>query len=286
MISIHFRYRRIVGYIAGFIFFFAPFALFQRAILSVLGQNYDPTIHSLCFRIPIEHILNGRFFAMGTVAVVGTIVLLVTAFIVGPLFCGKLCPAGAMPEYLSKIAPARCTVNWNHYVPVVPLRYGFLAGFLLSPLWGGYLACSYCNYYVFDLLLNFVLRGYAVAFSSSLLVTLLLWLFLFGIFTQGGRGFCNFFCPVGALQSFVHSLGSKLSFTWKLAIQTDKCVQCGLCVKKCPMTCMHLSGNAVQANIHHCILCMECVVHCPCQAITYGQGKKEEKWWGKKSSNG
>ncbi len=61
MSAVHYQYQRIFGYILGFIFFFAPFALFQRAILYLLGQNYDPTIHSLCFRIPIEHILNGHF---------------------------------------------------------------------------------------------------------------------------------------------------------------------------------------------------------------------------------
>ncbi len=286
MNTIIYQCRRVFGYVLGFIFFFAPFALFQRAILYLLGQNYDPTIHTLCFRIPIEHILSGRFFAMGTVAVIGTIILLSIAFFVGPLFCGKLCPAGAVPEYLSKIVPARFKINWNDYVPVVPLRYGFLVGFLIAPLLGGYLACSYCNYYVFDLLVNFVFWGYAVAFSSSLLLTLILWLFLFGIFTQGGRGFCNFFCPVGALQNFVYYLGSKLSFTWRLKVHKDKCVQCGLCVKKCPMTCMNLEKTAVQSNIHHCILCLQCVANCPYQAITYDQGRKDEKECEKISING
>ncbi len=57
---------------------------------------------------------------MGTVAVIGTIVLLIIAFLVGPRFCGKLCPAGAVPEYLSKMIPARFKINWNDYVPVVP----------------------------------------------------------------------------------------------------------------------------------------------------------------------
>jgi len=277
---------RAFGYVWGFIFFFAPFALFQRGILYLLGQNYDPTIHTLCFRIPIEHILDGRFFAMGTVSVIGTIILLSSAFFVGPLFCGKLCPAGAVPEYLSKIVPPKFKINWNDYVSVVPLRYGFLVGFLIAPLLGGYLACSYCNYYVFDLLANFVFWDYAVAFSSSLLLTLILWLLLFGIFTQGGRGFCNFFCPVGALQNFVYYFGSKFSFTWRLKVDKDKCVQCGLCVKKCPMTCMNLEKTAVQSNIHHCILCLQCIAHCPYQAITYDQGRKDEKEWEKKSING
>lgn len=269
--------QRIVWYISGFMLFFAPVALFQRGILYVLGQNYDPTIHNLCFRIPIEHILNGRFFSMGIVAGVGTLLLLSTAFFFGPRFCGKLCPAGAVPEYLSKIMPEKYKINWHDYVEIVPVRYGFLLGFLLSPLFGGYLACAYCNYYIFDLLVNFMFWGYTVAFSSSLLVTLLFWLFIFGIFTQGGRGFCNFFCPVGALQNFVYYLGSRFSFVRRLEMHKEKCVQCGVCIKKCPMTCIRLEKNIVHGNIHHCILCMECVVHCPSKAIAYRQRKKDER---------
>lgn len=269
--------KRFAGYAIGVILFFAPFAIFQRAILYLLGQQYDPTIHTLCFRIPIEHILDGRFMAMGMVAIIGTILLLLISLFFGPLFCGKLCPAGAAPEYLSKMVPDRMKINWSRYVAVAPVRYGYLVAFMAAPLFGGYLACSYCNYYVFDLFINFIFRGYIVAFSSSLLLTLIVWLLVFGVFTQGGRGFCNFFCPVGALQSFVYYLGSKLSLTRNLTVDATACIQCGTCVRTCPMTCIQPGNDAVRANIHHCILCMECITNCPEQAISYKRIPREER---------
>lgn len=264
--------KRISGYIAGFALFFAPLAIFQRVILLSMGQHYDPAIHTLCFRIPIEHILDGTFFQRGAAAVTGTILLLAVSFFWGPLFCGKLCPTGALTEYLSRLLPDRMKINWSRYFPIPSVRYGFLAGFIIAPFWGGYLACSYCNYYTFDLIFNFILAGFSIiAFSSSLLLTMLLWLFIFGIFTQGGRGFCNFFCPVGASQNFVYYLGSFVPWHKKIIIDHDKCVNCKLCINHCPMTCMDEQQGKINYSIHHCILCMECRDICPCQAVYYGR---------------
>ncbi|MEG1726894.1 MAG: 4Fe-4S binding protein [Acidaminococcaceae bacterium] len=240
----------------------------------MLGQTYEPTIHTLCLRIPIEHILTGRFWAMGLVSVVGTLLLLVVAFFCGPLFCGKCCPAGALPEYLAKLVPRRGQIEWGRYLPLTALRYGFLLGFMLSPLVGSVLACSYCNFFVLDLFINYVFWGYAVAFSSSLLLTFILWFFVFGIFTKGGRGFCNFFCPVGALQNFCHYLGDHFGLANKLMIDGDKCVGCGKCTKVCPMEAVKITNGQAECSIHHCILCFECEEICPTQAISYGKESK------------
>ncbi|MGL5207271.1 MAG: 4Fe-4S binding protein [Acidaminococcaceae bacterium] len=264
-------YQRIYGYVLGFFLFFAPFAFFQKGLALVLGLPANPyTIHNLCFRIPIENMLSGRFMEMGMIALVSTILLLITAFIFGPLFCGFLCPAGALPEYLSRLVPTKYKINWNRHLPTAPLRYGFLLGFVLAPFTGGLIACAYCNFYVFDLLLNYTAWGYIVAYSSSLLLTMLFWLVFFGLFTEGGRGFCIFFCPVGAIQNLTHYLGRFLPFGFQLKVYKKSCVKCNLCVRKCPMTALSPAAEGVEHNRHICILCMECVRACPTQSIRYG----------------
>ncbi|HIU63494.1 MAG TPA: 4Fe-4S binding protein [Candidatus Avacidaminococcus intestinavium] len=271
------EYLRVLGYLSGFILFFAPFALFQKGLAMLLGLPELPyTIHNLCFRIPIEHLLSGRFFAMGTIALVGTIILLLTALIFGPLFCGFLCPAGAVPEYLSRLVPCKYKINWSKYLPVSALRYGFLFGFMLAPFTGGLIACAYCNFYVFDLLFNYSAFGYIVAYSSSLLLTMLFWLVFFGLFTQGGRGFCLFFCPVGAVQNLTHYLGSFLPFTKQLFVRQSTCIKCNLCVKACPMTALKLEDSTLVHDRHICILCMECVKVCPTKSINYGCNRKKD----------
>lgn len=270
--------KRLFGYILGFVLFYGPFAFFQKFILLLTNREGIANIHTLCFRIPIEHILNGRFFEMGLLQVTATVILLLVTFCLGPIFCGKLCAAGAVPEYFSRLIPDKYKIEWKEYLPVIPLRYGFFAGFLVAPLFSSYLACSYCNYFVFDLFINYVLFGYLVAFSSSLIFTALLWFIIFGIFTKGGRGFCNFFCPVGAFQNLIHACSSKLTFVRRLKINPSKCIGCGKCVKECPMQAMEIVHKKASYSVHNCILCQNCEAICPVQAITYGaKGDNDEK---------
>ena len=52
--------KRLTGYALGFILFYAPVALFQRCLFYLLYGSWQPqSIHGLCFRIPIEHVLDG-----------------------------------------------------------------------------------------------------------------------------------------------------------------------------------------------------------------------------------
>ena len=56
-----FKYQRLLGYFLGFILFYAPFALFQKIIFfAFTGKWQQLTIHSLCFRIQTEHLLDGK----------------------------------------------------------------------------------------------------------------------------------------------------------------------------------------------------------------------------------
>lgn len=264
--------KRLAGYTAGFVLFYAPAALFTRALYYLLyGTWQAQSIHSLCLRIPLEHILDGQIFSHAPVSVISTLLLLLSAFFLGPLFCGRLCPAGAFTEYLARLVPARLQVNWRSYTEIAPIRYGMLAGFCLVPFFGGILACAYCNFFLFDLLANYYTQGYFISLTSSLLLTSILWVVVFGLFTRGGRGFCNFLCPVGAAQSLVHALGCRLSFVLRMRVNTSECIGCGRCAKKCPMQALAVvDGHAVISG-HNCICCGVCQHSCPVKAISYGR---------------
>lgn len=269
-----FNLKRLAGYVLGFILFYAPFALFQRTLSYFLtDQRSLQTIHSLCLRIPIEHILDGKIFRYASISVVSTFILLIAAFIFGPVFCGRLCPAGAFTEFLSKLVPEKLQISWRRYTEIAPLRYGMLAGFCLVPFVDGILACSYCNFFLFDLFINYYTRGYFISLTSSLILTAILWVVVFGLFTKGGRGFCNFLCPVGAAQSLVHFLGSKLPFTFSMQVDAAKCIGCGKCAKKCPMEAAALTGKKASICQHNCIVCGVCKNTCPVKAISYGRKK-------------
>ena len=266
---------RLWGYILGFALFYAPLAWFQRGLLWVMGKNYEPTIHNLCFRIPIEHLLDGKLLGAFSLAAISTALLLILAIVFGPLFCGRLCPSGALGEYLSRLLPVKWQISWGEYLPVAYIRQGLLVGFMLAPFFGGLLACAYCNFFVFDLLLNFWFWGYAISFTSSLLLTMLLYLLIFGLFTKGGRGFCAFFCPVGAFQSALHFWGRKVPWFYKLKFRQDKCCGCKICLNNCPMQALSYQQDKIVYNSQLCILCGDCTKHCPTKAISYGRGKEK-----------
>ena len=272
-----YQLRRVAGYILGFVLFYAPFALFQKIIGYLLnGKWQEQTIHSLCLRIPTEHLLDGKIFQYASISMVSLVILLVVAFFFGPIFCGRLCPAGAFTEYLSKLVPERWQIDWSKYTEIAPIRYGMLAGFCLVPFFSGILACAYCNFFLFDLIANYYSRGYFISLSSSLILTSILWLVIFGLFTKGGRGYCNFLCPVGAVQNLVHYFSSKLPFVRRMHVDKHKCIGCQKCVHACPMQAVKVREQKAEICLHNCIVCGQCAHDCPVKAIHYGR-KDHEK---------
>lgn len=263
---------RFLGYVLGFVLFYAPCALFSRGLVYLMYGEWLPlTIHSVCFRIPIEHILDGRIFNYHGAYVIFTWLLLASALVLGPVFCGRLCPAGAFSEYLSLLVPDKYKIDWSKHVEIAPLRYGMLLGYMLLPFFGSMAACAFCNYYLFDLIANYLVRGYIISFTSSMLLTLFLWLVVFGLFTKGGRGFCNFLCPVGALLNLLHRVGRKTP--WGLGMQVDKaaCVGCTKCQQSCPMRSIKVEQGKAEISVDNCICCGVCAHNCPKKAIGYGR---------------
>jgi len=76
------------------------------------------------------------------------------------------------------------------------------------------------------------------------------------------RGWCRYFCPVGALLAPFN----KISYL-SIKVNTTECAQCNLCNDSCPMginiPTMHRDPE--------CILCGKCVIACPKKLITYSK---------------
>lgn len=273
--SYRFRLLRLPGYIIGFMLFYAPFDGFARFIDLFITPQQLYSIHEPCFRIPLHYLLTGEMDAAGPVSLIAFGLLLVVSFFFGTLLCGRLCPAGALPEYLSRLVPQRFQIDWNKHLQVTTVRYGFFAGFLLAALVGFDEHCSYCNFFVFDALITTARTGQLPVYSISLIVTFIAWFIVLGVFSRGGRGFCMFLCPVGTVSSLFHVLGSRLPFTWRLKIDKSKCVGCGGCAEVCPMRTLTLKEKEIHLDRHRCILCGECQEVCPKAAISYGRPEKE-----------
>lgn len=290
----HYRFQG-GGYLLGLLLYFGPFAVLIPAAYALAGKNAAGGGCDTHFRVEIASLLKADGWIKliqrdpAATAMVGFLLaLLAVAFLLGPLFCGRVCAAGALPSYLSRLIPERWQFDFRGKVNATAIRYGFLTGFLVLPLIGqtykqfGSLACTFCNYRLMDYMVVGVTGGFIPALSSTYVLVLLFWLVIGGLFTKGGRGWCAFFCPAGAMQNLVHSLGSRLGWTWKVRYDPAKCTSCHTCVKACTMRAVSpaepgqwraAKGDGVLVDRHACIACNDCVAACPHGALSYDAGQ-------------
>lgn len=261
--------KKILGYCLGFLLFYEPFMFFRRLASNFFVETGFTSIHVPCVRIPLANILTGEFLASGPTSLFFCLLLVVTSLWFGPIFCGWLCPAGGFSEFLSSLLPDKYKIDWKKRVPIVPVRYGFFVGFLFSVLLGFGVPCAYCNYYALELFTVFLHTGELLSVSVSLLATFILCFIFLGLFTKGGRGYCNLLCPVGALCSMFHIAGKYLPGPFKMRVDQNHCVGCGLCAKQCPMRAIALKNKKASIDISHCIVCGQCAHNCPKKAIHY-----------------
>lgn len=80
------------------------------------------------------------------------------------------------------------------------------------------------------------------------------------------RSWCVF-CPVGSLQNWVG--GNR----YQLRIDKEKCVECHLCEKTCPLRLPILSykGTGIMAH-RDCLKCSECIAVCLKKALSWPTG--------------
>ncbi|EKQ57531.1 MULTISPECIES: 4Fe-4S binding protein [unclassified Clostridium] len=273
--------KRALGYLLGFALFYAPFALIQKILIGVFHLSGNEDIHGACFRMGIQGLLSGKGINLLTTTGVIILFLIISAFLIGPFFCGRLCVAGAVSEYLSRITPKRIQINWQKNINPTPIRYGVLVGFVLSPILGASVLCAYCNYSLMEKLVLGINLWDLTVLSSTSIITGFIWLIVLGAFAKGGRGYCSYFCPIGAVQSILHFFGGKLQFTYKLKYSKENCVSCNLCIKDCPMGALQREEDTLIYNIHNCITCHQCEHTCPKGAITFGKG---ESGWNENKS--
>ncbi|MCD6569918.1 MAG: 4Fe-4S binding protein [Deltaproteobacteria bacterium] len=81
---------------------------------------------------------------------------------------------------------------------------------------------------------------------------------------KDNRAFCKYVCPIPTMQKIT----SRFALT-KISIDKDKCVDCHLCEKHCPMDIKLLSyKNEGKRNLStECIICATCANVCPKDAI-------------------
>jgi ferredoxin-type protein NapH len=275
------RLLRIGVFIVGVSMFYAPFAFFTRLASSLFplapAANTVADGHTICLRMPISWIVQPWLWGsigVNPVYFFGLVVLPIVAVALGPLFCGWLCPAGGFIEHLSRLVPDRLKFDVHGRVPLAPMRYGFFAGLLLAPFVTDSICCAFCN---FGQMQNIVslgtgnLSGFLYV-STTTMFTLIVWLLPLGLFIRGGRGWCNFLCPAGALQNLASAATGQMPFVARVRHDASKCTRCTTCEKLCPPRAVTVRvGEKLAVSPHVCNVCLDCVKACPSGALRYGR---------------
>ena len=226
---------------------------------------------------------------------IGVIVfVLALTFLFGRVYCSVICPMGVFQDFVSRIAgrfkkrrfsfkEKKLSVRFYilgafvlfliFFAPVADLiapysAYGRMVNSLFQPVyqWFHNIAASiaehYDSYAVYKVDVWF--KGgitFAIAIVTLVVVSLWSW--------KAGRGYCNTVCPVGTVLGLISTKS-----LFKVNINADKCVNCGLCEKNCKAQALDYKSHKIDYS--RCVACMDCIDVCKKSAIDFSRCKAEK----------
>jgi ferredoxin-type protein NapH len=179
-----------------------------------------------------------------TLIILGLLFLLTLVF--GRIFCGSLCPLGALQELASLARLPK--IRYREKKVLYAVRFVVLFIIIAAALFFSVNVLGYLG--VLDLfLLTF-------SFGTAVMLTLLVVSLFFY------RPFCRILCPYGAVLSL-----AGLASLFKLR-RNPSCIECGKCEFACPV------DEAKRGDLKgECYLCGRCTEVCPVKGtITYRRG--------------
>ena len=219
--------------------------------------------------------------------------VLALTLLFGRLYCSIICPMGVFQDFVSRIAgkfkkrrfkftpekrKTRLVILGVFVVLLVafsPLAaliapysaYGRMISSIFQPVYmtvNNLLAKaaehydSYAFYGVDVWLKSGATLG--VAIVTFLVVTIWSW--------KKGRGYCNTVCPVGTVLGLLSTKS-----LYKINIDADKCVNCGLCEKNCKAEAVDFKAHTVDYS--RCVACMNCIGVCKKDAISFSKSSSK-----------
>ena len=181
--------------------------------------------------------------------------LFVLSIVTSRLFCGWLCPGGALQDYVAN-SNGR---NWNS-------RAKNLSKYGIWVVWLGFIVYLWIRNQPLraDAMFNFTIDPqYLITYVMVVLV-----IYLFTLLT-GRRGMCHSFCWMAPFMVLGGAFADLLHIPrFRLQARPEQCVSCGKCAKACPMSLpINEMVKAGRPDSTECINCLRCVDTCPNGAI-------------------
>jgi len=180
------------------------------------------------------------------------------------LFCGWVCPFGALQEIINRIpAPVGKKIKLPFKISN-GIRISIFAISLIMVIGTG------CDLYTYHNILNpFELFDWHFELVLAVLVGAVLIASLFVY-----RPFCYLVCPVGLLTWLLEYIS-----IFRVRLDREKCDDCKKCIRKSPCSSVKsiLDGDTLRPD---CFACGVCIDACPTDALKFGirkpgRGRKE-----------
>ncbi len=237
----------------------------RRALLLVSFLLFPITFYYLS---PYLIIMGaGERTASGSMVVFGVMIL--TALVLGRLFCGWVCPAGGLGEALFAVQNRKANnrLNWTRWLVWVP----WVTVVALVTLRAGGIKRI-------DILYQ-TDHGVSLTTAGGMGPYIIFYMVLALVFvlslTAGKRGFCHYACWMAPFMMIGRGVRNTLRLpAVQLRANTPACVACRTCTTSCPMS-LEVQAMVLRGRMENseCILCGTCVDVCPHKAISYDFGR-------------
>lgn len=186
--------------------------------------------------------------------------LFVLSFFIGRLFCGWICPAGALQDYCSEVnkKPASNKYNWIKMVQFIPWILFFV-----------YLVIYFGGFTQFDFFYKRALGVSLAGFGEWVMYIMTVAIVIIMAVLCGKRGLCHYLCWVSPFMIIGGKIRDFLRIpSLRLISVPDLCNSCGLCSRQCPMS-LPVDELIKTGQIDHseCILCYSCADICSKKVI-------------------
>jgi polyferredoxin len=227
-----------------------------------------------------------------------SLVTLVLGALVGRVWCGWICPLGAILDWVSPHTPRKVELhrNWRgiKYIvlgliltaalfgnlsflildPLTLLNRTFSTAFMpaLNVLVGGSEAVLYALPPLQPLLDSFETNVRGTLLPAQQTYSQLGWLLAVVLTAVVGlnwivpRFWCRYLCPLGAVCAL------EARFAWLRPHTVVECDRCAQCVRVCPTGAIALSKQGLAIDPAECVMCLDCAVECPRRAIEFRPG--------------
>ncbi|HEY9061861.1 MAG TPA: 4Fe-4S binding protein [Pseudobacteroides sp.] len=208
-------------------------------------------IHNWVWVMLIIYCIIGVFYPLiGTVALICMLAPSIVAVFKGRMWCGNFCPRGSFNDIiLSKFSrknkvPRLLKSTWFRLAFLILLMGAFAVQIVFA--WGSFSEVSF-------------------VFIRMIIITTVITIILG--FSYNQRTWCMI-CPMGTMAHYIAKLKlAKGNFRY-IAFNKEKCVNCKVCTKNCPIGIDVLSHKSVgKVTDADCLKCKVCVEKCPKKSL-------------------